>query len=74
MDIQKNNAVVERFDALINTQELDLLPMLCTQDMVNHTLLPERPQGLRGTREFLETAGRSHWLTDGWRDRVVSNR
>ncbi|MDP8960139.1 MAG: ester cyclase [Actinomycetota bacterium] len=38
MSIEDNKRVVERFDALINTQELDQLEELCTPDMVNHTL------------------------------------
>ncbi|MDP8929203.1 MAG: ester cyclase [Actinomycetota bacterium] len=66
MSIEDNKRVVERFDALINTQELSQLEELCTPDMVNHTLAPGRPPGLEGTREFLRTAGHQQWKTD-WR-------
>jgi predicted ester cyclase len=71
MGIEENKKVVERFDALINTQELELLDELCTPDMVNHALAPGRPSGLEGTREFLETAGRRRWLADRWREMTV---
>ncbi len=70
MSIEDNKRVVERFDALINTQELDQLEELCTPDMVNHTLAPGRPPGLEGTREFLRTAGHQQWKTD-WRSVTV---
>ncbi|HEV7647653.1 MAG TPA: ester cyclase [Actinophytocola sp.] len=71
MGANENKQVVERFDALLNTQELGLLDVLCTSDMVNHTLLPGRPAGLEGTREFLRTAGSRQWGADRWRDSTV---
>lgn len=71
MNIEENKAVVERFDALLNTQELGQLDVLCTPDMVNHTLLPGRPAGLEGTREFLRTAGRQQWNANRWRESTV---
>jgi predicted ester cyclase len=71
MDTEHNKAVVERFDVLINTQELDRLDELCTPDMVNHTLAPGRPAGLEGTREFLLTSGRDKFRADRWRDKTV---
>ena len=52
-----NKAVVERFDAILQNRELGLLDELCSPDMVNHSLAPTRPPGLRGTREWLETEG-----------------
>ncbi len=58
MDIACYKGVVEDFDALLNTHQLDRLEALCTPDMVNHSLAPSRPQGLEGTREFLRSAGR----------------
>ncbi|MDP8932496.1 MAG: ester cyclase [Actinomycetota bacterium] len=70
MSIEDNKRVVERFDALINTQELSQLEELCTPDMVNHTLAPGRPPGLEGTREFLRTASREQWKSD-WRSVTV---
>lgn len=71
MSIENHKTVVERFDALLNTQDLGQLDELCTPDMVNHTLLPGRPAGLEGTREFLRTAGRNQWLADRWRSMTV---
>lgn len=67
MSVEDNKRVVEQFDQMLNTQDLSLLDALCTPDMVNHTLLPGRPAGLEGTREFLRTAGRRQWLADRWR-------
>jgi predicted ester cyclase len=58
MSPQQNKIVVERFDALVNSGDLEQLDQLCTRDMVNHALAPTRPAGLEGTREFLATAGR----------------
>lgn len=71
MSVEHNKQVVERFDALLNTQDLGQLDELCTPDMVNHTLLPGRPAGLEGTREFLRTAGSRQWQADRWRSRTV---
>jgi predicted ester cyclase len=71
MGAEENKHIVERFDALLNTQELDLLDVLCTPDMVNHTLLPGRPAGLEGTREFLRMAGSKQWGADRWRECTV---
>lgn len=50
--------VIERFDALLDGGDLRQLDELCTPDMVNHSLVPGRPAGLDGTREFLTTQGR----------------
>ena len=66
MTAAANRDVVERFDALINTQDLDQLDLLCTPGMVNHALAPGRPAGLAGTREFLSTQGRRRWVSDRW--------
>lgn len=66
MSTEENKRVVERFDAMLNTQELSQLDELCTPDMINHTLLPGRPAGLEGTREFLRTTGRKQWKADRW--------
>lgn len=71
MSIEENKKVVESFDALLNTQELSRLDELCTPDMVNHTLVPGRPAGLEGTREFLRTAGRAQWNADHWQRATV---
>ena len=64
-----NKAVVERFDAVLNSADLDELDVLCTSDMTNHALAPGRPAGLAGTREFLRAAAR--FRTDGWRQLAV---
>ena len=67
----QNRRVVERFDAVLNSQDLSQLDALCTPDMVNHALVPGRPPGLAGTREFLSTHGRSDWRSDQWQHVVV---
>jgi predicted ester cyclase len=65
MSTEHNRAVVERFDALVGATDLDPLDDLCTPDMVNHSLAPNRRAGLAGTREFLAEA--AHRLGDaGW--------
>jgi predicted ester cyclase len=65
MTTEHNRAVVERFDALAGSADLGELEELCTPDLVNHALAPERPQGLAGTREFLSGSMRS-FGDDGW--------
>jgi predicted ester cyclase len=59
MQSEANRALVERFDGILNSRELDLLDELCSPDMVNHALAPNRPPGLEGTRQWLETEGRN---------------
>lgn len=71
MGVEENKKVVERFEEMITTQELDLLEELCTPDMVNHSLAPDRPAGLAGTREFLSTAGRTQFVTTTWPEKFV---
>ncbi len=71
MTVAGNRAVIERFDALLNSQDLTQLDELCTPDMVNHALAPGRPAGLAGTREFLSTQGRRGWRSDRWQQVVV---
>ena len=62
---ERNQRVVERFDALVGATDLDPLENLCTPDMVNHSLAPSRRAGLAGTRHFLSEA--AHRLGDaGW--------
>jgi hypothetical protein len=56
MSTQHNRAVVERIDALVGATDLDALDYLCTPEMVNHSLAPNRSVGLAGTREFLTEA------------------
>jgi predicted ester cyclase len=65
-DTERNRAVVEAFDAILNTHDLSRLDDLCTADMVNHALASGRPQGLEGTREFLASSFGSRFATDGW--------
>jgi predicted ester cyclase len=71
MTVADNRAVIERFDALLGSQDLTQLDDLCTADMVNHALAPGRPAGLAGTREFLRTQGRRGWRSDRWQQLVV---
>lgn len=67
MSTDLNRAVVERFDKLLGASNLDELDELCTPDMVNHSLGPDRPRGLAGTREFLAQSaprfGDTGWTT-----------
>jgi predicted ester cyclase len=67
MDSKTNKAIVERFDTILNTRDLNLLDELCSPDMVNHSLAPSRPAGLAGSREWLETDGRNFQSFE-WRD------
>jgi predicted ester cyclase len=60
-----NRSVVERFDALFGKTDLTELDELCTPDMVNHALAPDRPQGLAGTRQFL-TQSATRFGDAGW--------
>lgn len=57
MTTETNKAIVERFDAMLNTRDFGDLDTVCTPDMVNHALRPGRPKGLEGTRQWLETEG-----------------
>ena len=68
MDLTHNKTVVAAFDELGNRGgDLSALDELCTPDLVNHSLAPDRPAGLEGTREFLRTARRDlhggQWVT-----------
>jgi len=65
-----NKSVVDRFDALLGSEELDQLDELCWPDMANHSLAPSRPEGLAGTKQFLREAG-SHFQDDHWGALVV---
>jgi predicted ester cyclase len=70
MEAADYKGLVEDFDALLNTQQLDRLDTLCTPDMINHSLAPSRPQGLEGTLEFLRSAGRA-FTSDHWKSVTV---
>jgi predicted ester cyclase len=59
MGTETNRSIVERFDSLLVTRDFGQLEELCRPDMVNHALAPNRPPGLEGTRQWLETEGRS---------------
>lgn len=71
MSVQTNRITLARFDALLGAEDLTELDELCTPDMVNHALAPHRPQGLDGTRRFLETVGRTHFVDDSWHEQTV---
>ena len=68
---ERNKAVVAEFDELIGSDDLSPLGRLCRPDTVNHALAPDRPSGLAGTREFLETTGRHQMTHQGWSRLVV---
>lgn len=61
----QNIAIVERFDALLGASDLSPLDELCSPDMRNHALAPGRPEGLAGTREFLQQSA-AQFGGDGW--------
>ena len=71
MSRDTNKRVVEEFDELLSTHELERLDVLCTPDMVNHALAPGRPAGLAGTREFLQTMGRTSMTNQSWHELTV---
>lgn len=70
MSVERNKELIRQFDEAVATADVDALDDLCTQDMVNHALAPDRPKGLEGTREFLRT-GMSQFQADGWTDSVM---
>jgi len=57
MGVEANKQTLEEFDRLLGAEDLSALDRLCLPEMVNHALAPDRPAGLAGTREFLETMG-----------------
>ncbi|MGB8385232.1 MAG: ester cyclase [Dermatophilaceae bacterium] len=71
MSTDHNQRVLQRFDALLGADDLTELDDLCTPDMVNHALAPDRPAGLAGTREFLQTQGRYQMTRQHWVALVV---
>lgn len=71
MSLSSNKRVIEEFDELLTTHELDRLDVLCAPDMVNHALAPDRPAGLAGTREFLQTMGRTQMTNHAWQELTV---
>ena len=70
MSVEHNRATIERFDALLGSDELSSLDELCTPDLVNHALAPGRPAGLAGTREFLPNRG-TRFGDSGWTSLTV---
>ena len=70
MTVDQNRELIRRFDQAVEAGDVDALDELCTQDMVNHALAPDRPKGLQGTREFLRTGWRQ-FHGDGWTDSVM---
>lgn len=70
MTVERNRELIRQFDEAVATGDVDALDELCTQDMVNHALAPDRPKGLEGTREFLRT-GMPQFQADGWTDSVL---
>jgi predicted ester cyclase len=67
---QKNKELIRTFDEAVAAGDVTALDELCTQDMVNHALAPNRPKGLEGTREFLRTS-KPQFQADGWTDSVM---
>ena len=71
MVTERNKEILERFDALLGTDDLTTLDELCTPDMVNHAIATDRPKGLAGTREFLETMARRNFGDHAWHELTV---
>lgn len=71
MSTKRNKEILERFDALLGSDDLTELDDLCEPDMVNHTIAPDRPKGLAGTREFLETMARRSFSDQSWHELTV---
>jgi predicted ester cyclase len=70
MSAESNKTIVEGFDAILNTRDLDQLDELCSPDMVNHALAPGRPSGLEGTRQWLQTEG-LNFRSFNWKELFV---
>lgn len=68
--VDQHRAVVQRFDAILNTGDIDQIDELCTADMHNHSLAPARPPGLEGTRQYLATSGRL-FRNEVWTSSIV---
>lgn len=68
MSTMSNQAVVRAFEELADGGgDLAQLDTLCDTNIVNHALAAGRPQGIDGTRQFLEQARRTthpaRWLS-----------
>lgn len=70
MSVDSNKRIVEQFDDILNTGDLTDLDTLCSPDLVNHSLRPDRPEGLEGTRQWLTTDG-ANFRTFRWQDLTV---
>src|SRR4051794_3817367 len=47
--------LISRFyDEVMNTGDLDRIPELCAEDVVDHEAPPEMPQGIEGVRLFIQ--------------------
>src|SRR5215469_15638795 len=70
MSTESNKALVERFDAILNTRDFGEYEKLCSPDMVNHSLAPSRPPGRAGSLQWLTTEGRK-FQSFRWRELSV---
>lgn len=75
VDADRNKEVIREFDELGNGRgNLSRLDELCAPDIVNHALAPGRPQGIEGTRGFLQRARRDNhpaqWV---WSETAAEN-
>jgi predicted ester cyclase len=71
MSTRRHKEILERFDVLLGSDDLAELDELCAPDMINHALAADRPQGLAGTREFLETTARRSFTDQRWDELTV---
>jgi steroid delta-isomerase-like uncharacterized protein len=52
---EQNKDLISRFyDEVMNTGDLDRIPELCAEDVVDHEAPPEIPKGIEGVRIFIQ--------------------
>jgi len=52
---QRKDLMKRFYDEILNQGNLDRIPELCTEDMVDHEAPPGMPEGLEGVKTFIET-------------------
>ena len=52
---QRKDLVKTFYDEVVNEGNLDRIPDLCTEDVVDHEAPPGTPGGIEGIREFVQT-------------------
>lgn len=62
MDINRNKALVQRFDQITADGDLNELDELCMPNVINHALAEDRPAGIEGTKAFISSCRRDPGL------------